>query len=254
MIRLHRPPEPPVLVGVRAEQLATARDAIAARVAIAFEGYGVVKSDLFAMQHRKCCYCEKLQEQAKYRDVEHFRPKAAYWWLAWTWENLLFACIDCNREHKGEKFPLAPGSSALVPEQSPPGAEQALIIDPTDPAVDPFDEMVFRREKVQSHERWKPYGLTPRGRETIRVCGLDRPSLLTLYASHVRDVVRPKLMAFFAAHEVASGRAAVKAWNTANRGLLGPERPFRALSHDALDVLVPEPLRRRYGLELARPA
>lgn len=254
MIRIDRGAEPAALAPIRSERVALARAALQSGAAIDFRGHDVVKPALFAAQHRKCCYCEKLEEQAKYRDVEHFRPKATYWWLAWTWDNLLFACIDCNREYKGEQFPLASGSSALVAEQSPPGGELPLLIDPADRTSDPLDEIEFRRETIQSRERWKPYGLTPRGRRTIEVCGLDRPGLLTLYASHVRDLVRPKLTAFLSAHKLADVQAATRAWETAKRGLLGRERPFRALSHDALKVLVPAPVRARYGLLLARPA
>lgn len=254
MIRFDRGLEPASLGRARAEGLAAAREAIRTGAPLELAGYEVVKAELFAAQQRKCCYCEKLQEQAKHRDVEHFRPKARYWWLAWTWDNLLFACIDCNREYKKTQFPLASGSCALAAEQAPPGDERPLLIDPADPASDPLAEIEFRREKIASRERWVPYGLTERGRETIRVCGLDRPGLLTLYADHVRDVVRPKLEAFFAAHAREDVRAAIKAWDTAKRGLLGRERPFRALSHDALKRLVPEALRARYGLELPRPA
>ena len=48
-------------------------------------------------------------------DVEHFRPKAevkeagenhqGYWWLAYSWENLLIACKTCNQEYKRIKIP-----------------------------------------------------------------------------------------------------------------------------------------------------
>ncbi len=254
MIRISRGPEPAALVTERASRLPAAGATFRAGRTIDFEGHDIIKSDLFAMQHRKCCYCEKLQEQAKYRDVEHFRPKSRYWWLAWTWDNLLFACVDCNREYKREQFPLAPGSSPLMMMQAPPGDERPLVIDPTAPEIDPLDEIEFRRERIDARERWTPYGLTERGRETIRVCGLDRPGLLTQYTSHVRDLVRPKLATFFAASELADTRATIKAWNTVTRALLGRERPFRALSHDALKVLVPASVRAQYGLQLTRPA
>jgi hypothetical protein len=253
VIRISRPAEPPALSQVRAERLPAARAAIGRGEKVSFEGYDAVKSELAAMQHHKCCYCEKREEQAKYRDVEHYRPKAPYWWLAWTWENLLFACIDCNREQKRDSFPLSPGDMRLVAEQAPPGAERPLVIDPSDPGEDPIREIAFRREKVQGRERWVPRGVTARGRKTIEVCGLDRPNLLDLYANHVVHVVRPKLEVFFAAHATESAQAAVRAWDRAKRGLLARERPFRALSHDALLVLVPGELRAEYRLVLEPP-
>jgi len=165
----------------------------------------------------------------------------------------MFCCIDCNREYKGTQFPLAASSVQLVPEQSPPGQESPLVLDPTDPAIEPTKEIVFKRSRVQGRERWTPHGLTPRGRKTITVCGLDRPGLLTLYADHVRDVVRPKLQPLFDAHRSRDVRGVHKAWNTAVRGLLHRARPFRALSHDAMDVLISAPIKERYELRLERP-
>ncbi|MEX1368495.1 MAG: HNH endonuclease [Nannocystaceae bacterium] len=253
MIRISRGLEPPRLADLRADRLTSARQRLRAGEPIDFGGYAVVKPELFAMQRRKCCYCEKLEEQAKYRDVEHYRPKSRYWWLAWTWDNLLFSCFECNREHKQEQFPLAPGSTALVAEQAAPGAEHPLVIDPTDPTIEPTAEIEFRRNKVSGKERWVPYGLTARGRKTVEVCGLDRDGLLDLYVAHVNDVVRPKLVPLRAAHDSENARAVHEAWGTAKRALLGPSRPFRALSFDALRVLVPESMRSRYNLEIDRP-
>jgi hypothetical protein len=253
VIRIARAPEPDSLSSIKDNRLAAARSALVAGTKISFKGYGVAKSNLFAMQHHKCCYCEKVKEQAKYRDVEHFRPKAQYWWLTWTWENLLFACVDCNREHKKDQFPLAQGSLPLATEQIPPGGEHPLLIDPSDAAIDPMNEIEFRRDRVQRKERWVPYGLTPRGVATIDICGLARPGLLTLYTDHVNLVVRPKLEPLFSAFEGGDAKAVFKAWETAKRGLLHPAREFRALSHDALAVLVPMAPRERYNLPLTRP-
>jgi uncharacterized protein (TIGR02646 family) len=254
VIRISRTPEPAALPAVRAERLAAAREAVLQGKRIDFEDYDLVKKDLAVMQHNKCCYCEKREEQAKYRDVEHYRPKTLYWWLAWTWENLLFACIDCNREQKRDRFPLEPGCARLIAEQAPPAAELPLVLDPSDPSVEPTREIVFFRERIQGKERWVPRGVSARGRETVEVCGLDRPDLLDLYAEHVIHVVRPKLERFFAAHHEGDARAAIEAWETARRGLLARARPFRALSHDALNVLVPAGVRDLYRLTLERPA
>jgi hypothetical protein len=43
------------------------------------------------------------------------------------------------------------------------------------------------------------------------------------------------------------------AWETARRGLLAREQPFRALSYDALRILVPAEVRDRHRLGLPRP-
>lgn len=254
MIRIARAPEPAGFSAVRSGKLVGARNAVAQGKKIEFKEYDLVKTDLAKMQHNKCCYCEKREEQAKYRDVEHYRPKSTYWWLAWTWENLLFACIDCNRDHKRDQFPLSPGDTALVAELPAPGGEHPLVIDPSDPGVDPTTEIAFRREYVHKKERWVPRGLTDRGRKAVEVCGLDRPNLLDFYTDHVNQTVRPKLDALFRADREEDARAVVKAWDKAKRALLARERPFRALSYDALLVLVPGACRDRYRLTLDRPS
>lgn len=254
MIRIDRAAEPVALAAVRKDRLASARSAIASGTKIDFTDYDIVKGDLAAMQHNKCCYCEKREEQPKYRDVEHYRPKSLYWWLAWTWENLLFACIDCNREQKRSQFPQEPSSTPLVAEQAPPAGEKPLVIDPSDPSVEPTMEITFMRERIQGKERWVPRGTSARGRKTVEVCGLDRPNLLDLYADHVSHAVRAKLGSFVTADAEGNAQAAFKAWETARRGLLARERPFRALSHDALNVLVPRATRERYRLVLEAPS
>ncbi len=41
----------------------------------------------------KCAYCEQRIEGYH---VEHYRPKSIYYWLAYSWDNLLFCCSLCN--------------------------------------------------------------------------------------------------------------------------------------------------------------
>lgn len=154
MIRIARPPEPPALAAIRSTRLVAAASAVGAGNKIDFSAYDAVKPTLADMQQLKCCYCEKRQEQAKYRDVEHYRPKSLYWWLAWTWENLLFACIDCNREQKRDQFPLTAGDVALRASEPPPGGEHPMVLDPCDPSIDPSTEIVFRRLRINGIERW----------------------------------------------------------------------------------------------------
>ncbi|MDX9669008.1 MULTISPECIES: endonuclease [unclassified Pseudomonas] len=68
-----------------------------------------VKTQLYAIFHGKCAYCETFYPAVAPVDVEHYRPKGAvgqdathpgYWWLAMAWENLLPSCIHCNRLNK----------------------------------------------------------------------------------------------------------------------------------------------------------
>ena len=254
MIHIARTAEPAALAATRERKLAAARSAKLRGGKVDFDGYDVVKGELAAMQHNKCCYCEKREEQAKYRDVEHYRPKSLYWWLAWTWENLLFICKDCNSDHKRNHFPLESEDARLIAEQSPPGDERPLVLDPSAPLVDPTLEIEFRRVKIDGRERWVPYGLTDRGRTPIEVCGLDRGGLLDLYNDHVNNWVRPKLAPLFEAHRAKDAKTMFEVWDRAKRGLLARGQQFRALSYDALRELVPPSVREQYRLTLERPA
>lgn len=64
----------------------------------------------------KCCYCERSRGYEI--QVDHYRPtktrdnktnpeynQPGYYWLAYTWSNLLPLCSKCNQE-KSNKFPL----------------------------------------------------------------------------------------------------------------------------------------------------
>jgi hypothetical protein len=54
----------------------------------------------------KCAYCEANTEVVAHGDVEHYRPKSIYWWLAYTYDNYLFACQICNQVYKSDNFPI----------------------------------------------------------------------------------------------------------------------------------------------------
>lgn len=54
----------------------------------------------------KCAYCESPTDTVAHGDVEHFRPKSKYWWLAYCYDNYLYSCQICNEVHKGDEFPV----------------------------------------------------------------------------------------------------------------------------------------------------
>ncbi|WP_107038196.1 retron system putative HNH endonuclease [Brumimicrobium mesophilum] len=61
-----------------------------------------VREALLKIYNHKCAYCEQRIEQYH---VDHFRPKSIYYWLAFSWDNLLISCPKCN-ENKGKKFDI----------------------------------------------------------------------------------------------------------------------------------------------------
>lgn len=255
MIRITKGPEPDDLRDARNLALPKARVAYQSGAPIAFDGYQKAKPTLSEVQGGKCCYCEYREQSAEYKDVEHYRPKSEYWWLAWTWENLYFACEPCNRKWKKDQFPLRPGSQALVPEQNPPGQEHPLILDPGSRTTNPVEEIQFCRERVAGKERWvpRPRNGSELGRVTIKLVGLDRPGLLDHYARHVNDMVRPRVDEVCRAAKAGGQKEVFGIWNgRIVRGLLSnPQAAFRALSYDALHVLTP--WRDDYHLEIEMP-
>ncbi len=65
---------------------------------------GSVQKKLKDIYHLKCAYCEqKLLDAPKH--IEHYRPKDTYYWLAYSWDNLLLSCGSCNSS-KGIKFQI----------------------------------------------------------------------------------------------------------------------------------------------------
>ncbi len=64
-----------------------------------------VQKILQNIYHLKCAYCEKKLLDAS-KPIEHYRPKrGGYYWLAYSWDNLLLSCTECNTA-KGNKFPV----------------------------------------------------------------------------------------------------------------------------------------------------
>jgi|JI10StandDraft_1071094.scaffolds.fasta_scaffold00371_22 uncharacterized protein (TIGR02646 family) len=63
------------------------------------------KTQLKKESNGKCAYCEANTEVVAHGDVEHYRPKSIYWWLAYTYDNYLYACQICNQTYKSNNFP-----------------------------------------------------------------------------------------------------------------------------------------------------
>jgi uncharacterized protein (TIGR02646 family) len=115
---------------------------------------------------RKCAYCEAPAPASSSWDVEHYRPKGrvserrdhpGYYWLAYTWENLLLSCEFCNRRRldrptweraqpgraagKLDRFPLADEATRAMDPAGDLLAEARLLVDPTQD--DPETHLTF---------------------------------------------------------------------------------------------------------------
>ena len=102
-----------------------------------------VKNALKKDQHGKCAFCEAKVEHIAHGDVEHFRPKKGfrqsstddlgrpgYYWLAYAWGNLFFACQICNQRHKGNLFPLTETGGRARSHHDAIAGENPLFLDP----------------------------------------------------------------------------------------------------------------------------
>lgn len=89
----------------------------------------------------KCAYCEANTSAVAHGDVEHFRPKSVYWWLAYCYDNYLFSCQICNQKYKVDEFPIT-AAEAMKPGRDIPATVTQADIDALAPFLspDPFDD------------------------------------------------------------------------------------------------------------------
>lgn len=202
MITINRGAEPPSLRTVRDNQLAVLRSLGRPPSSGEIVGYRVVADDLWRIQHNKCCYCE-MRIRRDYNDVEHFRPKATasrlpgctskhgYWWLAYTWDNMLYACPGCNRSEKNDRFPLREGSIALIAEQTPPRKERSLLLDPAGTECPGWHISYSLSSPIPGSSRKHWYARARNGSRlgafTIDVVGLNVDELLELRDNYVSN-------------------------------------------------------------------
>ncbi|MBR0553747.1 HNH endonuclease [Stakelama marina] len=151
-------------------------------------GTDVVKRQLKADQHDKCAFCEAIFDANVAGDVEHYRPKGAvdtdagriypgYYWLGYTWENLCYACPDCNSYRKRNWFPLEDEANRARDHHADLTLEQPLLLDAYGPR-DPREHITFRGEAAT--------GLTTAGEATIDILALGRTALARDRLQHLR--------------------------------------------------------------------
>jgi uncharacterized protein (TIGR02646 family) len=99
------------------------------------------KPQLKAESGGKCAYCESPTDTVAHGDVEHFRPKSVYWWLAYCYDNYVYACQICNQVFKGNAFPVhasaGPWAGPTLPVPATPEALAELADTLTPDGLDP---------------------------------------------------------------------------------------------------------------------
>lgn len=126
----------------------------------------------------KCYYCESRLPEAGLQ-IEHFRPKngfkkkrggaeeyPGYFWLAYSWDNLILGCYECNRI-KGTIFPLGDDTQRILShiDKGVLDREIPLLINPGAPGIEPRDEITFVDDF--------PVSKTAAGKATIELLKLD---------------------------------------------------------------------------------
>jgi len=136
-----------------------------------------IKESLNSIYHHKCAFCEQRVEQIQ---VEHYRPKKTYYWLAFSWDNLLLACQTCNIA-KGSQFSIdGPMVNFIVNDEninqinsfssSYDETERPLTVNPE--VIEPEGKIEFSKDgKINSNDK--------RFKHTIeKACKLNRKDLL----------------------------------------------------------------------------
>lgn len=125
-----------------------------------------VKNILRELQNGKCCFCERVRDERRESDVEHFRPKLGiteepthlgYWWLVYDWGNLLFSCQPCNQDHKKNQFPLLNNGIRAWVEGDPLDTENPVLINPF----------------IEDPDDYFEYEWTSSNGVFVKICGLD---------------------------------------------------------------------------------
>ncbi len=118
--------------------------------------------------------------------------KPGYYWLAYSWDNLLLSCQLCNQRYKRNLFPLREPTQRATSHHDDLAEEKPLFIHPAQ--EEPVAYIGFRSEIAF------PIGDNVRGRETIESLGLNRQPLqerrLEKYEilktlSHVANLIPP---------------------------------------------------------------
>jgi uncharacterized protein (TIGR02646 family) len=123
----------------------------------------------------KCAFCEQRIEQSH---VEHYRPKKNYYWLAYSWDNLILACSTCN-QHKGVNFDIKGSPITFVnthenirnihvSSTNYNAIERPQMVNPE--ITDPLNKIIFNKSGIiESNDENFAY--------TIEKCKIDRADL-----------------------------------------------------------------------------
>ncbi len=148
----------------------------------------------------KCAFCEQKIEQSH---VEHYRPKHIYYWLTYSWDNLLLSCSTCNI-NKGIHFELISSDKLTITFEDTAEnrkkinsisseydkLEKPKMVNPE--VTDPYGKIKFERNGIIESD-------DVRFKYTIEKCKIDRKTLnddrrkiLEIFERDIRSAVVEK--------------------------------------------------------------
>lgn len=170
MRTLSRPPEPAILAKNKAKwtkvYLKKRRESPTSRPPSSQYRHAEIRDTLAAMSFRKCFYCERKLADSE-GEVDHVVEVVERPDLAFEWENLCWACRECNRKKQpNARIPLAD------------------CLDPCGKIDLPEEHLSFEDEYIRPR-----YG-SGKGSQTIRKYHLDRDQLNYLRVKQLREFDR----------------------------------------------------------------
>ncbi len=146
-----------------------------------------LKDRLHIIYNKKCVYCEDTLLNSP-KAIEHYRPKDIYYWLAYSWDNLLLCCTSCNAS-KGVNFEIRNQQVNYNGEafqnihnlgNSYDELEQPMLVNPE--KEDIKTDLIFdRKSNISSSNSRAAY--------TIQTCNLNRKELVELRLEMLTDFI-----------------------------------------------------------------
>jgi uncharacterized protein (TIGR02646 family) len=136
-----------------------------------------IRNALIQIYKHKCAFCEQKMERY---NIEHYRPKNIYYWLAFSWDNLILACPTCNG-YKGTNFELEEGGIQATFDETEDNvrainnssatydaSEKPQMVNPE--ITDPHGQIAFQKNGLieSNHDRFV---------YTIETCQINRKYL-----------------------------------------------------------------------------
>jgi hypothetical protein len=176
-----------------------------------------VIDELNKYYHYKCAYCESLCKA----EVEHYRPAKrveedrqdhpGYFWLCYTWSNLLPSCHDCNTSGgKHNRFPIKANrisSPPFLPDkvnidhdqckasESPLINEMPYLLNPEIDNPEKF--LAFKISDRKNGIKIIGIDEGNRGGMTVEICNLNRMDLLLRRLTSVYDPLKKEITRVF---------------------------------------------------------